>query len=297
MKSIVVPLDGSALAEQALAFAKAIARAAPAKLRLVLVHEPAGLQSGAVLQAEVGLRRAEREYLDRVVDRTKGEGLSDVKAIVLKGDPARELIRYADERDPDLVVLATHGRGGLGRLWFGSVADHLVRTLTVPLVVEHARESAPAVAPVERILVALDGSRAAEAVLEPAAELAGLFQAELLIRRVVPPVPLPADPLLPVSVAYDTELTARLEAEANDYVAERVRRLAASGVRVSGKALVGHGVARTLIGAAAEERAGLLALTTRARGGLRRLGLGSVADKVMRGAPCPVMLYRRGKKR
>jgi nucleotide-binding universal stress UspA family protein len=296
MKSILVPLDGSALAEQALVFAKPIARAASATLRLVLVHEPARLQSGAVLQAEVGLRRAEREYLDRVVDRTKSEGVSDVKAIVLKGDPARELIRYAAERDPDLVVLATHGRGGLGRLWFGSVADHLVRNLTIPLVVVHARESAPAEAPVARILVALDGSRAAEAVLEPAAQLAGLFRAELLIRRVVPPVPLPADPLLPVSVAYDTELTARLEAEANEYVAERVRRLTASGARVSGKALVGHGVAGTLIGAAAEERAGLLALTTRARGGLRRLGLGSVADKVMRGAPCPVMLYRRGKK-
>lgn len=296
MKSILVPLDGSALAEHGLAFAKTIARAAAAKLRLVLVHEPAELRSGAVVRAEAALRRAERAYLDRVVDGLKAEGLPDVTAVVLKGAPKRELTRYADERDPDLVVLATHGRGGISRAWFGSVADHLVQNLAAPVVAVHAGEAAPAEAPVERIMVALDGSKAAEAVLEPAAELGRLLGAELLIRRVVEPVPLPADPLLPVSVAYDSALTAELEAGARDYVDRQVSRLAASGVRVSGKAVVGHGAAATLIDAAVEERAGLVALTTRGRGGWRRLGLGSVADKVMRGAPCPVLLYRRGKK-
>jgi nucleotide-binding universal stress UspA family protein len=297
VKAILVPLDGSPLAEHGLAVAKVIARAANAKLRLALVHEPAELRSGAVVQAEVGLRRAERQYLDHLVDRLAAEGLHHVKPVVLKGDPRRELTRYADECDPDLVVLATHGRGGLARAWFGSVADHLVRNVAVPVVVVHARDAVPTEKPIERIVVALDGSKAAESVLERVAELARVLDADLLILRVVAPVPLPADPLLPVSVAYDTELTGGLETEANAYVARQVERLAASGARVSGKALVGHGVARTLLDAAAEGRAGLLVLTTRGRGGVRRLGLGSVADKVMRGAPCPVLLYRRGSKR
>jgi nucleotide-binding universal stress UspA family protein len=299
IKSILVPLDGSALAEQGLAFAHTIASAARAKLRLALVHQPAGLQTGAVVQAEVALRRAEREYLNRQVSRLTGQGLKEVTSVVLTGDPARELARYADERDPDLVVLATHGRGGLGRAWFGSVADHLVRNVGAPIVVVHpveAERPAPPAPPIERIIVALDGSKAAEAVLGPATELARLFGAELLIRRVVEPVPLPADPLMPVTVAYDTELTALLEAQANEYVAKRVEPLVAAGARASGKAIVAHGVARALIDAAAEERAGMVALTTRARGGLRRLGLGRVADKVARGAPCPVLLHRRGRK-
>jgi nucleotide-binding universal stress UspA family protein len=297
MKLIVVPLDGSALAEQALGFAATVARAARAKVRLVLVHHPGAVQSGDVVAAELKLRRVEREYLDRVVQRLRADGLSDVKSVILTGDPEGELTRYAEERDPSLVVLASHGRGGLGRAWFGSVADHLIRTLAVPVVVVHAREDASPAPPVERIVVALDGSKAAEVVLDTAAKLARLLQAELVLRRVVEPVPLPADPLLPVTVAHDVELTANLERQASDYLAGLMRRLTASGARARAKALVGHGIARTLIDAAADERAGLIALATRARGGVRRLGLGSVADKVARGAPCPVLLLRRGRER
>lgn len=289
MKAILVPLDGSPLAEQGLAFAEAIARAARAKLRLALVHEPAAVPSGAVARAQLALHRAEQTYLTGVRDRLKAAGLTDVTAVVLKGDPRRALTRYADERDPDLVVVASHGRGGLARAWFGSVAEYLARHVAGPVVVVHAREGAAA-GPVARILVALDGSKAAEAVLEPAAELARLCEAELLLRRVVEPVPLPSDPILPVTVAYDVELTESLERDARDYLSGVVGRLKVAGVRVSGKALVGHGVARTLIDAAGEEQAGLVALTTRARTGLGRLG--SVADKVMRGAPCPVLLHR-----
>jgi nucleotide-binding universal stress UspA family protein len=288
MKALLVPLDGSPLAEQGLAFAEGIARAARAKLRLALVHEPAAVPSGAVARAQLALHRAEQAYLKGVRDRLKAAGLTDVTAVVLKGDPRRELTRYADERDPDLVVVASHGRGGLARAWLGSVADYLARHVAAPVVVVHAREAA--VVPVARILVALDGSKAAEAVLEPAAELAGLCGSELLLRRVVEPVPLPSDPILPVTVAYDVELTESLERDANDYLAGPVGRLTAAGFRATGKAVVGHGVARTLVDAAAEERAGLVALTTRGRGGLGRLG--SVADKVMRGAPCPVLLHR-----
>ncbi|HET8623493.1 MAG TPA: universal stress protein [Gemmatimonadales bacterium] len=297
MKSILVPLDGSPLAEQGLGFAVPVARAASAKLRLALVHEPAALKSGAIVHLEASLRRAERAYLDRTVEHLKREGLAGVTSVVLTGRPGDELVRHAEERDPDLVVLATHGRGGLERAWLGSVADHLIQNLTVPVVAVHATDPPPAAAPVRRILVALDGSRSAETALDPASKLARVLDAELLVCRVVLPVPLPADPLLPVTVAYDTELTAELEAEAGRYVDRQVRQLVASGFRANGKVLVGGPrIAPTLLRAADEERAGLIAMTTRARGRLRRLGLGSVADKVMRAAPCPVMLTRASRR-
>jgi nucleotide-binding universal stress UspA family protein len=291
MTTILVPLDGSSLAEQGLAFAEQLARGLRAKLRLALVHEPAAVTTGPVARAQVALHRAEREYLSRVRDRLKAEGIADVTAVVLKGDPREELTRYAKERDPDLIVLASHGRGGLARAWFGSVAEHLVRHVAIPIVIVHAREPAVAAVAPKQIMVALDGSRAAEMVLDPAAAIARAFDAELLLCRVVPPVPLPSDPILPVTVAYDIDLTDQLLRDAEDHLARLGERLTGAGVQVKRRALVGHGVAATLIEAARDEGTDLIVLATRARGGL--VGLGSVADKVMRGAPCPVLLYRR----
>ena len=104
-------------------------------------------------------------------------------------------------------------------------------------------------------------------------------------------IPLPADPILPVTIAYDTELTQQLVGGTDEYLARIAERLTGTGVRVNRRSLVGHGVAATLIEAASEEGAALIVMATRGRGGLGRLG--SVADKVMRGAPCPVLLDRR----
>jgi nucleotide-binding universal stress UspA family protein len=291
MTTILVPLDGSSLAEQGLTFAEQLARALPARLRLALVHELAAVTTGPVARAQMTLHRAEREYLARVRDRLKTAGIADVTAVVLKGDPREELTRYADERDPDLVVIASHGRGGLARAWFGSVAEHLVRNVAAPVVVVHAHETAPGLRAPDRIAVALDGSKSAEMVLDSAAQLARAFGAELLLCRVVQPVPLPADPILPVTIAYDTELTEQLLGGSDDYLARVAERFAGTGVPLRRRSLVGHGVAPTIIEAARDEGAGLIVMTTRGRAGLGRLG--SVADKVMRGAPCPVLLYRR----
>jgi nucleotide-binding universal stress UspA family protein len=291
MTTILVPLDGSSLAEQGLTFAEQLARALPAKLRLALVHEPAAVTTGPVARAQMALHRAEREYLTRVRDRLRTAGITDVTAVVLKGDPREELTRYADERDPDLVVIASHGRGGLARAWFGSVAEHLVRHVAAPVVVVPAREPTPGLRAPERIMVPMDGSKAGELVLDWATQLAQAFGAELLLRRVVQPVPLPADPILPVTIAYDTELTQQLVGGTDEYLARVAERLIGTGVRVNRRSLVGHGIAATLIEAAREEGADLIVMATRGRGGLGRLG--SVADKVMRGAPCPVLLDRR----
>jgi nucleotide-binding universal stress UspA family protein len=140
-------------------------------------------------------------------------------------------------------------------------------------------------------MVALDGSRAAEAALEPATQLARALGAELLLCRVIKPVTLPADPILPASLAYATTLTDQLVRNGEDYLIRLAERLAESGVPVKHRTLAGHGAAATLIDAAQDLKAGLMVVATRARGGFGRLG--SVADKVMRGAPCPVLLYRR----
>ena len=102
---------------------------------------------------------------------------------------------------------------------------------------------------------------------------------------------LPVDHADVSAIAYDTELTQQLVGGTDEYLARVAERLTGTGVRVNRRSLVGHGVAATLIDAASEEGADLIVMATRGRGGLGRLG--SVADKVMRGAPCPVLLDRR----
>ncbi|HET7239898.1 MAG TPA: universal stress protein, partial [Gemmatimonadales bacterium] len=118
-RSIVVPLDGSAFAEQAIPAAAAIARAARAKLRLVLAHRlppPPNDREAAKLYVsiELAVRKSERDYLRAIARRLKDGGVS-TSALVLEGPAGPTLVRWIAESDADLVVMTTHGRGAVGR--------------------------------------------------------------------------------------------------------------------------------------------------------------------------------------
>jgi nucleotide-binding universal stress UspA family protein len=141
------------------------------------------------------------------------------------------------------------------------------------------------------MLVPLDGSPLAEAVLEPAAALARLWDGEVSLVQVVRPVVLDTTPFLP-SVGYSNEATAIQRELAQDYIRDVAERLRDSGVKASGIAVIGGGIADTLINLARPERVGLVAVATHGRGGLRRLALGSVADKLVRAAEVPVLVVR-----
>jgi nucleotide-binding universal stress UspA family protein len=125
-------------------------------------------------------------------------------------------------------------------------------------------------------------------VLDSAAQLARAFGAELLLCRVVQPVPLPADPILPVTIAYDTELTEQLLGGSDDYLARVAERFAGTGVPLRRRSLVGHGVAPTLIEAARDEGAGLIVMTTCARPARQRRRQGDAWRALPRAAlPAP----------
>jgi len=145
---------------------------------------------------------------------------------------------------------------------------------------------------VGQILVPLDGSPLAEEALDAAAGLARLWDAELTLLQVVRPVMLSTDPALPLPSAYDEELTMLSRQQAQDYLTGMAERLREQGVRASGVAVVGWGAADSILDVARPERVAMVVLATHGRGGLRRLALGSVADKVVRGADVPVLVYR-----
>lgn len=303
-RSILVSLDGSPLAEQALPVASRIAGAVGGKLRLALVHQvpPAPLDpAGAKLfiSMELDSKKWERGYLRAQQARLRGEGMALSSAVTLAGPVGPALAQYVREMGVDLVVMATHGRGGLRRAWLGSVADYLVRHLEVPVVL--VRPIGPGVAaPPERgqILVPLDGSPLAEEVLRPAATLARALGAELNLVQVVFPVLTVMDQALPLPATYDSKLTESCRASAQDYLDDIVERLQGEGVRATGAAVVGWNTVDSLLDIARPERVSLIAIATHGRGGLRRLALGSVADKLIRAADVPVLVHRpagRGK--
>jgi nucleotide-binding universal stress UspA family protein len=301
IRSVLVPLDGSPFAEQALPWAAAIAGAARARLRLTLVHQspsppPLDEATGRLYtRIELSLRKVQREYLAKVADQVRREHGVQVAKVTLQGTPAPALARHVGEMDPEIVVMTTHGAGGIRRAWLGSVADQLVRSLEIPMLIIRPREAdqVPAgVAALQEILVALDGSRRAEAALPPAATLALLLGAKLALVRVVQPVVPFTDPVRPFPLGFDEQLTRLSRAEAQDYLDDMAEGLNAAGVPASGGAVVGGSAFEAIQDAARAPGTGMIALATRGRGGLPRMVLGSVADKLVRGGELPVLVTR-----
>jgi nucleotide-binding universal stress UspA family protein len=302
IRSILVPLDGSPFAEQALPWAIAIAQKARARLRLALVHQvpyppPLDEASGRLYaQVELMLRKSQREYLRGVAARVKGEHSIQVATAMLDGPPAHALRDYVRDVGVDLVVMTTHGRGGIQRAWLGSVADQLVRSLEIPLLLIRPKEGAAAAARVEEILVPLDGSRRAEAALPAALSIASLLGARLALVQAVPPIVIVTDPPMPFPRGFDDELMALRRREAQDYLDGIAEQVTGLGVPASGAAVLGGSAFDTIQAAAHAPATGMVALATHGRSGLRRLVLGSVADKLVRAGELPVLVTRpRGK--
>jgi nucleotide-binding universal stress UspA family protein len=292
--SILVPLDGSRLAEQALPTAIALAERTKAKVRFALVH-PEHYPPLLIEPARV--------YLKQLTLRFRGQLGRSLSSIVLVGPVAPSLARHAREIGADLVVMTTHGRSGVSRAWLGSVTDQLIRMLEVPVLVVRAPDPDAEANPMSfsRILVPLDGSALAETVLEPAAALAQLCQATIGLVQVVQPVFLAAEPALPYPAAYDDELTALERNAAEEYLRRVGHRLQNVGVDTSEAAVLGSGpTAESILELARPDQVGLVALATHGWGGLRRLMLGSVADKLVRSAAVPVLVVpptRRARQR
>ena len=297
IRTILVPLDGSKLSERALDTAAEMARLARARIELVLV-QPAGASIGASLTPlEVGGIGVAERYLRDIAEGLERGGTTPVGTRVASGDRVERICHLAKRLHADLIVMSTHGRTGFSRAWIGSIADGVVRQSAVPVYLirsaeESVGEPAPQ-APGRNIVVALDGSPLAEKILPGVCELAMLTGARLTLFQAVIPVPVVATDMAtpyiaPVPVVDDATTQLVLN-EARGYLA----RIAATlqGLPVQTEAVVEQRPATAILDVARETRADLIAMTTHGRGASRLL-LGSVADKVLRAAPIPLLLYR-----
>jgi nucleotide-binding universal stress UspA family protein len=301
-RSILVPLDGSAFGEQALPLALSIARRAGAELHLLHVHQPVvvAFAEGPLLvgdQLDQEIRQRQQAYLDAVLRRLAAVSPVTARPVLLEGEVVPSLRGLVASAGVDLIVMTTHGRGPLARFWLGSVADELVRHLTVPVLLVRPREGkSPAAAePPRHFLVPLDGSPLAERILEPAAKLAGLLGADCTLLRVVQPVYYLAPELGGFGgVGPDPKLLRDLQAEAEAYLGAVAARLRQQGWPAQTEVRLQPHVPRAVLETAEARGCDLIALATHGRGGLGRALRGSVADKVIRGGVLPVLVYRPG---
>jgi nucleotide-binding universal stress UspA family protein len=307
-RSLLVPLDGSAFGEQALPLALAIARRANAALEVVHVMAPlASVYAESLFtpdpHLELQVRAHQQEYLDRIVRRLQGTAPVRATATLLDGAPTVALEAHAAACGADLVVMTTHGRGVMGRFWMGSVADYLIRHLALPVLLVHPREEGREAAadPAPRhILLPLDGSPLAEQMIEPAAALGALTGAEITLLRVIRPM-LPAQYALQHASAGSglqhlldevEQAHEEVRRQAAAYLEGIASRLQGRGLKVQTRVAVEDQAALAILHEAAPPATDLVALQTHGRGGLSRLLLGSVADKVVRGSAVPVLVQR-----
>ena len=204
MQQIMVPLDGSEFSEQALGWAYAIAGRTGARIHLVKVQAPDPLTAEAFffnVQAETASRSADQSYLDSIG--AQHENVSVVTAL-LQGRVVDALAAYCIGWDIDLVVMTTHGRGGLSRAWLGSVADELVRRISIPLMLLRPFPKATMCSTgfnLDHILIPLDRSEESERAIEPALEMGQLTGARYTLVEVVPPLALvPMPEAMPITM-------------------------------------------------------------------------------------------------
>jgi nucleotide-binding universal stress UspA family protein len=283
--AILVPLDRTERAERALPVAERLAAAKGYTLLLVQVSEPiATIRDfpGPALVPHVYQELADiedqlsREYLTRVAADVSSRGLP-VEVRAFHGEPAPALLELEDREQVDLVVIGSHGRGGIERFTFGSVADHILRRGKVPVMVVRPWGDEQRYLSLARALVPLDGSTTAEAALSVVRTLAGDPLRAITLVRVV-------DPDLPAgeTAAARTYLHAMHE--------RLVTELVGRGCAVDDLVLYGREVEQILD--RAEDGSDLVILATHGQSGPQRWLLGSVANRVLQGAHLPVLLVR-----
>jgi len=285
LSTILVPLDGSALAEQALPFAERVARAARARVILAQVVPPF---SGAETSVENGPALAARENLEKIASRLRRAAIT-VGVTVAEGDAAAQTVDAVAALGVDLIVMSTHGRSGIGRWLYGSVADAMIRLANVPVMLVPPHVSRPW--PTDRrlqIVVPLDESQLSEAVLGPAQELATRLDAELLLVEVVPwPPRVYCDPV--ELLGYDLE---EQVAAAGRYLADVAARLRETGASVRCRVEVDPTPAATIVQLARDERADLIAMATHGHSGVARVVLGSTTTATLQHAGVPLLIVR-----
>jgi len=274
-EKILVPLDGSILAEVALPYAEELAGRLGSEIILLSMAESTEAEDYHKRQIYIsGVLEEARHHVEEYLEKPEGKAIK-VEAGILVGDPAEEIVDYADRENISLIVMAAHGQSGIRRWAMGGVADKVVRAARKPVALIRAKGGKPAMREkgmLNKVLVLLDGSKESEAVLPYVEELASKLQTEVILLQVV-------------GKPY------RLYADAEGYLENVAGLLKDKGVNVKPEVRVGS-AAEEIIKLADEVGTDMVAMTTHGRSGIGRWAIGSVAGRVLRWGNTPVLLVR-----
>jgi nucleotide-binding universal stress UspA family protein len=291
---ILVPLDDSATAAQALPLAKAVAAGTHSTVVLFRALEPvraALLRQPAMAQADeqmATLRQRALAALEPIRCEFVEAGIP-AECAVRFGRPAAAILEYAAHEPIDLIAMATHGRTGLERMRHGSVTDAVLRNGQVPLLVSRASLTPRTTMPrITRILVPLDGSTLAESALPHAQRLAKAFGATVIVFAIW-------DTFGYVLTIYPRdEIEAEMHekhAVAKQYLIAKADALQASGVSARWQLQSGL-IVESIVEAAERQAVSLIVMSTHGRRGFNRWVEGSVADEVVQATEIPILLIR-----
>jgi nucleotide-binding universal stress UspA family protein len=290
---ILVPTDFSATSDEALAYARTLAGQFGASLHLLHAFDDPFTSTAFASEmfSTLPLSLREEQITDarrRLDDRLPADQKARFSgtAEIVSGQPAKVIVDYAAAIQADLIVMGTHGRSGVAHLLLGSVAERVVRGAPAPVL---TIRTAPA-GSLTHILVPTDFSETADAALEYAFQIAERFGASVQLLHVLD------DPFVTdgfTAEAYIAEAPTLRTAMLKDAQAKlKHRAWARDGrVTVASEVLFGHG-AKTIAEYAAERDVDLIVLGTHGRTGVAHLLLGSVAERLVRIAPCPVLTVR-----
>ena len=292
---MLIPLDGSKIAEQVLPYARCLVRRLKIPAELLEAVDPDSLDvlvnpnKGRYLDTLLAERvESSKTYLGTIARSFQGAA---VQCFVETGKPEEMVIEKAAADKGTLIAMATHGRSGIQRWLLGSVAEKVLHGATNHLLLVRASEQGKTdgEAVLKSIVVPLDGSELAEKVLPYVAELANRIKLEAVLIRAY---------ALPPSIggedygSYLDKIISQLEDEARDYLEEKVKQLKGKGLeKISSVVQFGYG-AEKIIDLAHKTPDNFIAMSTHGRSGIKRWALGSVTERVVRHSGDPVLIIR-----
>jgi nucleotide-binding universal stress UspA family protein len=326
VSNIIVPLDSSHVAECAVPYARALASQSNALITLLSVMEPSSSLPDPPAEEDLpaveespqysGERRYSaslpigfnpgqdeltEEEFEEITDALRereeylgyiGDSITEapVEKKVVYGDPVEEIVKAGGASADSVVVMASHGRSGLGRVLLGNVALKVAERATCPMMIVRALRGpipSPAEISLGKVLIALDGSDFSEAVLEPVRNLLARERSSMHLLRVVD-----LDRSWVTGKPADQDADGRTKRDlAEQYLGSMADRLTAHGYSTSWDVVEGK-PAQRIEEVAAEVDASVVALATHGYSGLKRLAIGSVAEEVLNRATRPIILVR-----
>ena len=307
-KKMLVPLDGSELAEMVFTYAKELAGRLDIDVILLHVNSPAAhgfvpMHRAYIMQAADIVRRQAQEVRERAGIQPEGKQV-EVRGELVVGHPVDEILRYSEENDIDLTLMATHGRSGVRRWAIGSVADKVMRASKAPVWLVRAGipdETTYDKWPKITILAPLDGSELAESALpyvEALAKQLGTKLVDVVLLRVCEPPAIPSyyGPELsevPLNWGnYPQQDMVKIKQVASEYLAGIEKRLKDSNISVRSEVLEGKAT-DAITDYANNNPSSVIAMATHGRAGLSRWVYGSVTEYVVLGVSNPVLLIRQ----